>query len=132
MEYISDDEYRQMSASRTEDKVKELEKKLDDLKATINSTAYKDSDKVITLSIKALKDIIRDIIKEELSKSFPYVPQVPYAPQPCWYGPAYPSEYQKVWCTDHTEPNVTNPCGSLGYKHTSSAQFTTDGATIGE
>ena len=53
------------------------------------------------LTVGQLKNIIREIISEEIAKRT-FTEPYPYPVQPFYHEPCYPYQHQQVWATDHT------------------------------
>ena len=64
----------------------------------------KDKEKIIDLTVKELKEVIREVVAEEISKHNFAIPPVPV--QPFYYQPVQPWEAGKVYCTTNTKDNT--------------------------
>ena len=64
----------------------------------------KNKEKVIDLTVKELREIIREVVAEEVAKHSFAIPTVPV--QPFYYQPVQPWEVGKVYCTTGTKDSI--------------------------
>ena len=59
--------------------------------------------KASELTVKELKDIIREIVAEEVTKHCFTQPLPVMPPQPFYLGPEYPYQHQEIWADTKTK-----------------------------
>ena len=64
----------------------------------------KNKEKVIDLTVKELREIIREVVAEEVAKHNFVIPTVPV--QPFYYQSVQPWEAGKVYCTTDTKDSI--------------------------
>ncbi len=60
--------------------------------------------KLVDLTVKELKEVIREVVTEEISKHSFETPTLPV--QPFYYQPVQPWEAGKVYCTTSTATDI--------------------------